>query len=169
MAYSTSAIQNTLGLQDYEIGKLGLAFYDATTNKWRPVDSSSETEIINGQTYYKIVSRIWNLGSYQIVKPKQSISKNLDKVRIYPNPYKPNTAHGFVNFVNLPDFGNGSKIKIFTFLGELVREIDAPGTSASWDGRNAHGNEAASGIYIVFIQSKDDKSVKKTYKLAIER
>jgi len=169
VAYSTSAIQNTLGLQDYEIGKLGLAFYDATTNKWRPVDSSSETEIINGQTYYKIVSRIWNLGSYQIVKPKQSLSKNLDKVRIYPNPYKPNTAHGFVNFVNLPDFGNGSKIKIFTFLGELVREIDAPGTSASWDGRNAHGNEAASGIYIVFIQSKDDKSVKKTYKLAIER
>lgn len=169
VAYSTAAIQNTIGLQDYEIGKLGLAFYDDTTNKWRPIDSSSETEIINGQTYYKIVSKIWNLGNYQITKPALSLNKNIEKVRIYPNPYKPNTAHGFVNFVNLPDFGNGSKIKIFTFLGELVREIDAPGTSASWDGRNAHGNEAASGIYIVFIQSKDDKSVKKTYKLAIER
>ena len=91
-------------------------------------------------------------------------------MRIYPNPYRPSTNYGVVHFENLPDINNkGSKIKIFTIAGELVRAIEAIGTSATWDGLNKSGNKAGSGIYFVFIQSKDNPSVSKTYKLAIER
>ena len=148
--------------------KLILAYHDTKVNAWNPVESGSSTEYDAelDKTIHKITAKIWNTGVYQIMRT--SAEKKLD-VKIYPNPYKPNTFSDFVHFIKLPDLGNGVKIKIFTFLGELVKEIDAAGTTAAWDGTNQSGNKVASGVYIVFIQSKDDKSLNKTYKLAVER
>lgn len=155
------ALAGSAPLSDKLRSKLILAYHDELTDTWNPVES--ESDIAN----HKITARIWKLGAYQIMRT--SSQKSPSNVKIYPNPYKPNTNGGYVHFVNLPDLGNGSKIKIFTFLGELVQEIDVSGTSATWDGLNKHGNDTASGIYIVYVQSNDNKSLNKVYKLAIER
>lgn len=142
--------------------KLLLARFDDTSKTWNPVETVSDPD------NNTLTAKIWNFGLYQIMKT--TTLSTAANVRIYPNPYKPNTNYGVVHFENLPDInGKGSKVKIFTILGELVREIDSPGTSTTWDGLNKNGNKAGSGIYIVFIQSKDNPSVSKTYKLAIER
>jgi hypothetical protein len=142
--------------------KLLLARFDDTSKTWNPVETVSDPD------NNTLTAKIWNFGLYQIMKT--TALSTFAKVRIYPNPYRPNTNYGVVHFENLPDInGKGSKVKIFTILGELVREIDSPGTSTTWDGLNKNGNKAGSGIYIVFIQSKDNPSVSKTYKLAIER
>lgn len=147
--------------------KLVLAYYDEISKTWNPVDSESITDTSTGIERYAIKAKIWKLGTYQIMQPYQVADAG--KVLIYPNPYKPSTNGGYVNFANLPDMGNGCKIKIYTFLGELVQEIRSVGSSTSWDGRNKAGKNVASGIYIVYIQSNDDKSVNKIFKLAIER
>ncbi len=147
--------------------KLVLAYYDEISKTWNPVDSESITDTSTGIDRYAIKAKIWKLGTYQIMQPYQVADAG--KVLIYPNPYKPSTNGGYVNFANLPDMGNGCKIKIYTFLGELVQEIRSVGSSTSWDGRNKAGKNVASGIYIVYIQSNDDKSVNKIFKLAIER
>ena len=142
--------------------KLLLARFDDTSKTWNPVETVSDPD------NNTLTAKIWNFGLYQIMKT--TTLSTAANVRIYPNPYRPNTNYGVVHFENLPDInGKGSKVKIFTILGELVREIDSPGTSTTWDGLNKNGNKAGSGIYIVFIQSKDNPSVSKTYKLAIER
>ena len=153
---------------DQQRSKLMLAYYDPKVNKWNPVESvsSSEYSAELDKTINKITAKIWNTGIYQIMRTSAEKTMN---VKIYPNPYKPNSFSDFVHFIRLPDIGSGVKIKIFTFLGELVKEIDAAGTTATWDGTNQNGDKVASGVYIVFIQSKDDKSLNKTYKLAVER
>jgi len=62
-----------------------------------------------------------------------------------------------------------AKVRIYTFLGELVREIKADGNGmAHWDGLNRAGLKTASGVYIAFVQTKDKKS-SKSFKVAVER
>ena len=53
--------------------------------------------------------------------------------------------------------------------GELVRllEVSAPDAGIKvWDGRNSEGHKAASGVYIVRVQSGSDE---RTLKVAVER
>jgi hypothetical protein len=71
-----------------------------------------------------------------------------------------------MHFDNIPPY---SKVRIFTFLGELVREVSADiNGMASWEGDNANGQKAASGVYIALLQTRDRKS-SKMVKVVIER
>ncbi|MFH1259519.1 MAG: S8 family serine peptidase [Elusimicrobiota bacterium] len=91
---------------------------------------------------------------------------SLDKVNIYPNPYKPSLGHRNIYFDNLTD---KVTIRIFTIAGRLVREI-SEGTNGQrivWDVKNDAGEDAASGVYFYLVT--DEHNNKTTGKIAIIR
>jgi len=92
---------------------------------------------------------------------------SLDDVKYYPNPLQPSKGLNYsrMQFSNLPP---ETRIKIYTILGQVVRELkaDVSGT-AVWDGQNNAGEKAASGVYIVYME--DGSGNKKRIKIAVER
>jgi len=138
--------------------RLILALYDETNSIWVPLPSVSD--IANN----RVIGQTWHLSTFQIMQAHPEAG--LSNVKIYPNPYRPNSVSDVMHFTNMPPY---AKVKIYTFLGELVREIKADVNGmAHWDGLNKTGLKTASGIYIAFIQAKD-KSSEKSFKVAIER
>ena len=138
--------------------KLVLALFDETNRLWVPLPSVSDT------SNHRVIGQTWHLSTFQLM---EGVSQTgLSGVKIYPNPYKPNSVFNVMHFTNMTAY---AKIRIYTFLGELVAEVNADVNGmAHWDGLNSAGAKAASGVYIAFIQSRDKRS-SKSYKVAIER
>ncbi len=82
------------------------------------------------------------------------------EILVFPNPFNPAQAQGGVlKFDNLlPE----SEIKIFTVSGELIRRFENVCGRQTWDGKNASGEDAVSGIYLYLISpgNGDKKSGK---------
>jgi hypothetical protein len=111
-----------------------------------------------------VTAQTWHLSTFQLMQSNPGVG--LGEVKIYPNPYRPNSASDVMHFANLPPNG---RVKIYTFLGELVRSLRADVNGAAlWDGNNDAGREAASGVYIALTQTADRKS-SKSFKVALER
>ncbi|MDD5258569.1 MAG: S8 family serine peptidase [bacterium] len=102
---------------------------------------------------------------YRLFSPAGAL-ENLDEVKVYPNPYKPNSGlgHTQITFTNIM---NESIVKIYTLTGELVRTLrdDLARGELSWDATNETGQKVASGLYIFLVESNNSKH--KTGKLAI--
>ncbi len=137
--------------------RLVLALYDPVSDGWVPLPSVSDTaaNIVRAQT--------WHLSTFQIMISVPG--SGTTGLKIYPNPYRPSSRAGVMRFAGLPA---GTGIKIYTVLGELVRELRTglDGT-ASWDGRNERNGEVASGVYLAFIKPPDAGG--KIFKVAVER
>ena len=90
----------------------------------------------------------------------------LDEVKVFPNPYKPNSGlgHTKITFTNLIA---ESTVKIYSLTGELVRTLNDDGGlgQINWDAANDDGQKVASGLYIFLVTSADGKH--KSGKLAI--
>jgi len=87
--------------------------------------------------------------------------------KYYPNPMQPSKGLNYakMNFANMPA---GTRIKIYTILGQVVRDLEADASGiAVWDGKNNAGEKAASGVYIVYME--DGNGNKKRIKIAVER
>ncbi|MDO8804059.1 MAG: hypothetical protein Q7R35_06495 [Elusimicrobiota bacterium] len=138
--------------------RLVLALFDETNSIWVPLPSESDA------ANNRVIGRTWHLSTFQLMLSHPVLG--LADVKIFPNPYRPNSVSDVMHFANMTSYAT---IKIYTFLGELVREIksDVNGM-ASWTGINSDGRKTASGIYIAFIQSKDKKS-SRSFKVAVER
>jgi hypothetical protein len=72
----------------------------------------------------------------------------------YPNPFNPATT---INF-SLPRRGR-VVVRVYNILGQIVtvltdHEYEAGDHSIIWDGRDKHGNKAASGIYLYHMVSE---------------
>ncbi|MEW5907486.1 MAG: hypothetical protein AB1734_12025 [Elusimicrobiota bacterium] len=134
-----------------------LALYDVSSSRWVPLPSVPDTaaNVVRAQT--------WHLSTFQIMVSQPAAG--LSGVKIYPNPFRPSSVAGAVRFANLP---YDASVKIYTLLGELVREFktghDGTGT---WDGKNEKGTEVASGVYLAFIKPPGGEG--KVFKLAVER
>jgi glycosidase len=79
----------------------------------------------------------------------------------YPNPFNPETAIRF----ELPRQADVT-LRVFNLLGEevitLVREKMAAGThTLIWNGRNAFGELAGSGIYLLRLEAGNEVAIKK--------
>ena len=151
----------TLPYRDSDItghnaANLLLAYYDTTNKIWVPSSSMP-----NPSGKY-VTAQLTHLSQYQLMEAVSA--STISNVKIFPNPFSPPKGHHYMQFTNLP--GN-TQIRIFTILGELVRELDASSSgTAVWDGTNRFGNNAASGVYIVLIQGPGGK---KEVKIAVER
>ncbi len=138
--------------------KLILALYDETHRSWIPLPSLSDTP------NNRVIGQTWHLSTFQIMQAQPEAG--LSAVKIYPNPYRPNSVSDVMHFINMPA---GARVKIYTFVGELVRELRADVNGMThWDGLNDAGRKVASGVYIAYVQSADRKSGK-SFKIALER
>ncbi|HNW43767.1 MAG TPA: hypothetical protein PKI19_04630 [Elusimicrobiales bacterium] len=148
----------TEDLAGVDRSKLIFALYDETNKIWIPLPSVSDT------AHNLVTAQTWHLSTFQLMTAASEAE--LSHVKIYPNPYRPNTVTDVMHFTGMTA---DARIKVYTFLGELVRDIKADVNGmAHWDGLTNSGEKTASGVYLAFIQSSDHR-IKKTYKIAIER
>ena len=91
----------------------------------------------------------------QVIPTEFLLSQN------YPNPFNPQTTMDF-------DLPNDSEvnIRIYNITGELVKEMVNEVMPAGyhklvWNGRNEMGVDVTAGIYIVHMNAKNYRSVKK--------
>lgn len=88
----------------------------------------------------------------------------LNRVQVYPNPYRPARGHEGMNFTALP---GDSRIRIYTLSGEKVRTLSANAIgTAFWNGRNESGEPVASGVYFALLEHGGNK---RTIKVAVQR
>lgn len=141
-----------------DAARLVLAWYDPAGNIWAPLPSVSDTA---NNTVTGFLART---GIFQIMQTSPAAS--LADARIFPNPFSPSLGHQFVQFTNMPP---RARVRIYTLAAGLVRELNADtGGVAVWDGTNSFGARAASGVYIVLLQTGDG-SQKRVVKIAVER
>ena len=137
--------------------KFVIATYSEAAGLWAPLSSVSDTanRRVTGQTYHFSLFQIMEL----------TPGDDLSNIKIYPNPYKPNSHSGLMNFSNMP---KGTQIRIFTATGELVKKFTVSDYGmAHWDAKNESNRKVASGVYIAIFKSPSgDKKMKK---VAIER
>ncbi|MDD5131991.1 MAG: S8 family serine peptidase [bacterium] len=137
-----------------------------TTANWEEVPGSQVVNRHNNVVAVEVAgSELVEGRIYRLFAPAGTL-ENLDEVKVYPNPYKPNSGlgHTMITFTNIM---NDSKVKIYTLTGELVRTLhdDLAQGEVRWDAANEDGQKVASGLYIFLVESNDSKH--KTGKLAI--
>ena len=67
-------------------------------------------------------------------------------VEVFPNPVPSN----FGGTVGIRGLAQDATVKITTVSGALVRELQAQGGTATWDGRNRAGQAVSTGVYLLF-------------------
>lgn len=83
---------------------------------------------------------------------------------VYPNPV-PSNYEGMIAVKNVWD---GADVRFTDIAGQLVYRTKAAGGQAVWNGRDYLGNKAQSGVYLIFIVSKDGTQ-KREGKLILQR
>ena len=139
---------------------LVISRYDEEKNMWVPL--KSKTDSANKQ----IIAYMDKLTLYSIMGTTNAV-KAFENIKYYPNPLQPSKGLNYakMNFSNIPA---GTRIRIYTMLGQAVRELEADTRGmAVWDGKNNAGEKAASGVYIVYME--DGSGNKKRIKVAVER
>ncbi|WP_370088699.1 hypothetical protein [Ekhidna sp.] len=82
-------------------------------------------------------------------------SRTHSNVNIFPNPVRPE----YQGLVGLTGLARNVNVKITDVNGNLVREIDANGGSASWDLTNVKGGKITTGVYLFFSSSLDGEEI----------
>jgi hypothetical protein len=72
---------------------------------------------------------------------------DLEKVKVYPNPFDASKGHKWISFTNLSE---GAEIKIFDSFGTLVKKLKAGNDG----GTKWYPVEVSSGVYIYLIKDK---------------
>jgi hypothetical protein len=158
---------------DGEAGTLMYAFYDSGhwTKKIVATNAVSASLSVDRSGYPHISYYEFRQGAlvYATLDPNAGSDRqgniSVDSAVAYPNPLRPAKYPGIdMTFANLP---TDSKIKIFTTTGELVRELAVtPLGESPWNGKNASGQDVASGVYLAFIEGTGGN---KTIKVAVQR
>ena len=147
-------LQDIVGM---DASRLVIARYDDSAGKWIPLLSTVDV-------VHRTVTAITDHFSiFQIMQITPAA--DLANITVGPNPYKLLRNPGQnVTFRGLPSDG---KVKIYTYLGELVKEFSADNSgNAAWDGRNSGGERVASGVYVALVQAAGKKKI---FKIMVEK
>lgn len=103
-------------------------------------------------------------------------SANLDQVRVYPNPFRPNsgnanegracgTSCGVGQGIVFDRLPNAVTIDIFTATGQRVEKFtsERSGGTLQWNARNSAGKDVATGGYFAVITSPGFKRIIKRF------
>lgn len=71
--------------------------------------------------------------------------------QVFPNPVRP----GYNGLITIRGLVTGANVKITDINGTLVYQTVAEGGTATWNKKNFKGEEANSGVYLVFITNED--------------
>src|SRR6202041_949921 len=74
-------------------------------------------------------------------------------IRVYPNPVVQTAQESPTVYID--GLVAGSTVQIFSLAGRQINTIDgtALGSTVTWNGRDAIGNQVASGMYLVSATS----------------
>lgn len=76
---------------------------------------------------------------------------DLDNIKVYPNPVRP----GFTGDVKISGLMADATVKITDIAGNLVHETKSLGGTVTWNTLSFSGSKVPSGVYMIFISSKD--------------
>lgn len=125
------------------------------TRENSPLPSNSINDIdVNAVTGEVFFATTAGLVSFQGTSTKGN--DDLSQVYIYPNPVRPE----FVGTVKISGLINNANIKITDIEGNLVYETTSEGGTIEWDTKAFGKYRVASGVYMVFISSKDGAETK---------
>ncbi|MEI7904031.1 MAG: carboxypeptidase-like regulatory domain-containing protein, partial [Candidatus Firestonebacteria bacterium] len=146
----------------FDEGKLVIGWYDETLLRWVILTTTRDA---NNNL---LVALTTHFSKYAILQ--LSPAATLEKVLVYPNPYRSGSGGGFDSTgITFSGLTASAKIKIFTLAGALVRELEEKDNDGvyAWDASNTSGEKLASGVYLYFIS--DPNGNKKTGKFAVVR
>ncbi|MFN2261623.1 MAG: T9SS type A sorting domain-containing protein [Psychroflexus sp.] len=106
---------------------------------------------ISGRVYFGTTSGLLSYSS-RIT----GSNENLDNLRAYPNPVRPNYT-GLVTIDGLIDNAN---VKITDITGNLVYEDFVDGGTLEWDTRAFGRHKVASGVYLIIVTGEDQEETK---------
>lgn len=78
-------------------------------------------------------------------------AKNLEALKIYPNPVKPEYS-GDISISGMPD---NTLVKITDINGGLVYQTFSNGSMAVWNGKTFDGTRVSTGVYLIFCINSD--------------
>jgi sugar lactone lactonase YvrE len=97
-----------------------------------------------------IVSRE-GIQSYKTMTSGGVRSHNENNVYAYPNPVRPD----YIGPISIKGLVRDANVKITDINGKLIFETKALGGQAIWDGKDYNGNDAATGVYLVFSANEN--------------
>ena len=128
------------------------------TKENSPLPTSSVKTIgineVSGEVYFGTLN-----GMVSFQGDAYAESESLSDANVFPNPVRPN----FLGNVVIRGLQQKTRIKITDIAGNLVYDTTSQGGSISWNLRSFSGARVRSGVYLIFITSKDglDSAVKK--------
>ena len=78
-------------------------------------------------------------------------SKNLEEIKVYPNPIRP----GYTGLLTIRGLQADCVVKVTDIVGNAVFETTSTGGSVQWDLRSFAGNRVSSGVYLIFVTTND--------------
>ena len=153
--------------------RLSIYSLDEATGLWTNMPATVNTDS------HTITCNTPHFSIFAVIAGGPAPMQNLDTVRAYPVPWKPNganpdegkpfTAGDDTSGIIFDHLTFAVTIKIYSLRGRLVAKFEtSAGTGAvRWDGTNLDGRDAQSGGYLAVISAPGLKSVVK--KLAIIR
>ena len=142
-------------------------FYPGSTNNIVFNDTSNP----NSRDYSGVTTKVGVINISSSADPMRAdlevgipaIAPNLERLIVYPSPFKPGAGHSYITFEALTQ---EVTIRIFSLSGELVREEQVSGQYRwDWDVKNTEGKEVARGTYLWVVTNPEGD--KKTGKIAV--
>ncbi|PWB68989.1 hypothetical protein C3F09_10740 [candidate division GN15 bacterium] len=127
-------------------------------------DSDGRSDLAISGSGFRSVSVMRNLLTWQVDTPLDehvSLPRAFDLLQNYPNPFNPSTEILFTLPVR-----EHATLAVYNLLGEQVRVLADETLSAgehrvTWDGRDARGNQVASGVYLYRLTAGTSSQSKK--------
>jgi hypothetical protein len=165
IAFNLSYNQSELSVGKYDNKNLQVKYlsddnelYDVSNAK---IDYTTKTaafsqNLLNG-TYVIEATEPAKVTSLEETSIPEKFSLNQN----YPNPFNPETIISF----DLPEKGS-AKLTIYNILGSEIRslinsEFDKGTFSVTWNGKDNHGKDVASGVYIYKLEFGNTSLTKK--------
>ncbi|MDD5686605.1 MAG: TIGR03790 family protein [Elusimicrobia bacterium] len=160
----TRAVNITIPYTAADIGTLnedGLRIYYWTGTDWDLVAGGQIVDKANNT----VTATVKHFSTYRILG--SYVFADMSNIKVYPNPYNPNTAvQGKLKVINIPV---NSIMKLYSVAGELVRELKEMDYGnfgwIEWNGKNDDGDKVGRGVYIYKIE--DGAGNKKTGKIGL--
>ncbi|MBI4218013.1 MAG: T9SS type A sorting domain-containing protein, partial [Elusimicrobia bacterium] len=151
MEYRGSDISNT------DPQTLVISRFEESAQKWMTLPTSINT------SEKRATGTTRRFSKFQLMA--LAPASDVEQASVFPNPLRLHRGQTEMTFTNLSAHAS---IKIYTLLGELVRELTADATGTfRWDAKNSYGERVSSDVYLVLIEGANGS--RKVLKVGVEK
>ena len=135
---------------------LHLFSYAPTTSRWALVPSQADASA------HVLTATLPHFSYYAPFFVAASTGAGLSSIRVWPQPWEIGGGGPYgasaLQFANL---GAGTRVRILTVTGELVKEGTSTDGTFAWDGGSRFGRKAAAGTYLAVFEANGQKQVRR--------